>query len=142
MRTIRTPRKRQAVLDAIAAGETVSEAAQRAGISRRSVFDWRNADPEFARDFEAAYAAGTDTLEAEARRRGFAGSDVLLIFLLKQRDPKRFNQKMLTVVSDPSNPIAVDHAHHDAPSVVRIYKIPHNGRDEDVEIDGETEDDA
>ncbi len=128
------------MLAAIADGLTVTEAAARAGISRRSVFDWREADPEFAKDFEAAYAAGTDTLEAEARRRGFAGSDVLLIFLLKQRDPRRFNQKMLTVVGDPANPIAVDHAHHDAPSVVRAYRIPHNNRDGDVGIEGEAED--
>ena len=35
-------------------------------------------------------------------------------------------------VGDPNNPVTVDHAHHDV-SPVKIYRIPHNGRDEDVE---------
>lgn len=104
MRTIRTAKKRSIVLDAIADGLTVAEAAARAGISRRAVFDWRSADAEFARDYETAFEAGTDTYEAEARRRAFNGSDALLIFALKCRDPHRFNRRMIAIGGDPDAP--------------------------------------
>jgi hypothetical protein len=58
---------------------------------------------------EAAYAAGTDVFEAEARKRAFAESDALLIFLLKTRDPQRFNQKQVVAVGGDENapPIAL-----------------------------------
>jgi hypothetical protein len=82
---------------ALANGLTVTEAARAAGCGRSAVFAWRNDDPEFAAEYEAAWQAGVDGLEAEARRRAFEGSDTLLIFLLKQRAPKRFNQKMVEV---------------------------------------------
>jgi hypothetical protein len=104
MRTIRTAKRRDIVLDAIAEGLTVGEAARRAGISRRAVFEWKAADPEFARDYEVAFEAGTDSYEAEARRRGFNGSDALLIFMLKCRDPQRFNRRMIAIGGDPDAP--------------------------------------
>jgi hypothetical protein len=41
------------VLAAIADGLTVGEAAAQAGMSRQSVFDWKNADPAFETEDEA-----------------------------------------------------------------------------------------
>ena len=54
-RTNRTPGKRRIVLDAIGNGLTIAEAAQAAGMSRRSVFEWKAEDREFAADFAQAY---------------------------------------------------------------------------------------
>ena len=86
MRTIRTPGKRRIVLDAVSNGLTIAEAARLAGIARSSVFDWKATDPVFAREFEEAYAAGTDVFEAEARKRAFTGPTTLLIsFVCRMR---------------------------------------------------------
>jgi hypothetical protein len=105
MRSIRSPGKRKIILAAISDGLTVAEAAKCAGCSWRAIYDWRNADPTFDADFKTAYSAGTDIYEAEARRRAFEDkSDVLLIFLLKCRDPHRFNRKMLAIGGDPDAP--------------------------------------
>jgi hypothetical protein len=104
MRTIRTAKRREIVLDAISRGLTVAEAAAQAGISRRAVFDWKEADAEFARDYEQAYAAGTDCYEAEARRRAFDESDALLIFLLKARDPQKFARRLVAIGGDADAP--------------------------------------
>jgi hypothetical protein len=110
-RSNRTARKRAILLKAIAQGLTVSEAAASAGMSWRSVFDWKDADPQFATDYKRAYEAGTDVFIQEAKRRAFTGSDALLIFLLKQRDPLRFNQKMIEVRvgGDPNAPVTLEH---------------------------------
>jgi hypothetical protein len=110
-RSNRSAKKKAVLLEAIAEGLTVTEAARRAGMSWRSVYDWKDADPEFAADYKRAYTAGSDIYEQEAKRRAFAGSDALLIFLMKQRDPDRFNQKMVEVrvAGDPDNPIGVEH---------------------------------
>jgi hypothetical protein len=109
-RSNRSPEKRAILLEAIAAGLTITEAAARAGMSWRSIYDWRDADPQFAADYKLAYTAGTDVYEQEARRRAFEeGSDLLLMFLMKQRDPDRFNQRMVEVkvTGDPNAPIGV-----------------------------------
>jgi hypothetical protein len=108
-RSNRIAGKRAILLEAIAAGMTVAEAAARAGMSWRSVYDWRAADPAFAADYERAYDAGTDIYEQEARRRAFEGSDLLLMFLMKQRDAQRFNKRMveLKLTGDPNAPIGI-----------------------------------
>jgi hypothetical protein len=127
-RTIRTARRREIVLDAISRGLTVDEAAREAGIGRRTLFDWRADDEDFRRDFQLAYDAGTDVFEAEARRRAFNESDLLLIFLLKCRDPERFNRKQVQVAigGDPGAPPISVAAQENMG--VRIY-LPANQRE-------------
>jgi hypothetical protein len=127
-RSKRTPRKRQIVLDAIAAGLTIEEAAHNAGIGRMTLYEWRAEDDSFRQDFEAAYRAGTDVFEAEARRRAFAESDVLLIFLLKCRDPARFNQKQIVAVGGDENAPPIGIAAQTQPPGVQIY-LPANQRE-------------
>jgi hypothetical protein len=129
-RNCRTPERRRLVLEAIADGKTVTEAARSVGMCRDWVYQWKGTDPTFAADLQHAMDASTDLLEAEARRRAFEGSDLLLIFLLRQRSPARFNQKMVEVrvVGD------VNHQHTlqqggDASEVVHFY-LPPNGRDQ------------
>jgi hypothetical protein len=111
-RSNRTAKKRQSLLETVAAGYSVTTAAQRAGMSRRSVYDWKGDDPLFAADLRAAYEEGTDRFaDALMERALLPDHDALAIFMLKQRDPDRFNQKMVEVRvgGDPNNPIGIEH---------------------------------
>jgi hypothetical protein len=141
-RTGRTAIKRAELLKTIGQGFSVTTAAARIGMSRRSVYDWRDADPSLARDLEAAFQEGTDRLvDAATLRALLPDHDALLIFLLKQRDPLRFNRKMIEHTGE------VDVAHHvagEVPEELVHFYMPSNCRDEpdheDTEpltIDGE-----
>jgi hypothetical protein len=131
----RTAKQRKAVLAAIARGLTVSEAARAAGLERSTVFRWRADDTAFARDYQDAFDAGTDIYEAAARRRAFKGmSDALLIFLLKQRQPERFNQKMVEVRVEVAPVLINGDGSNDADEVVHFY-LPDNHRQDPLPIE-------
>lgn len=89
-----SPTWRAAFLAALAVQGNVSAAAQAAKVGRRTVYDLRAADPAFAAAWDKALEEGADALEAEARRRAFAGSDTLLIFLLKGARPERYRENI------------------------------------------------
>jgi len=88
-RMTRATRKKR-FLAVLAAGHSVMTAAEAAGVARQTVYRWRQEDEAFARAWDEAIEAGTDRLEDEALRRAFAGSDTLLIFLLKARRPAKY----------------------------------------------------
>ncbi len=71
---------------------SVTSAAQAAKMGRSMVYQHKRSDPEFARQWEEALETGADLLADEARRRAFAGSDVLLMFLLKGLVPQRWRE--------------------------------------------------
>jgi hypothetical protein len=87
MRTIRTAKRRAALLRAIASGLSVSAACKAATIGKTAAYDWRKDDAAFAREWDDAIESATDALEDIARRRAVAQSDLLLIFLLRSRRP-------------------------------------------------------
>ena len=91
--TIRTPKKRRAVLKALEAGLSVSAACRSAVMSRSAYFDWLANDVEFAADVQAAIDAGTDRLEDIAQSRAEDSSDTLMIFLLKARRPDKYKER-------------------------------------------------
>lgn len=111
MRTIRTPKNRAAFLAALSEGTSVSGSCDAANIGTTAAYAWRNEDPEFAAEWEAALEAGTDKLEDEAFRRAHKGvskpvfhqgvqcgviqeySDTLTIFLLKGRRPQKYAER-------------------------------------------------
>lgn len=66
-------------------GASVSEACATAHVGRRTVYDHRARDEDFAARWDAAIEQGTDRLEKEGIRRAMEGSDSLLMFLLKGR---------------------------------------------------------
>lgn len=73
-------------------------------MGRRSAYDWREEDEEFAKDWDAAIEAAADRLEQVAYRRAATGkSDRMLEILLKAHRPK-YRDKQL-IGSDPDNPL-------------------------------------
>jgi hypothetical protein len=111
-RTKCTPIKKKLILEGMVSGLSLTAAAARADVARRTVYDWRDADADFARDLADAFALGTDRLADLALRRALQPGnvhDAMLIFILKSRDPERFNRKMLPprIVGDPNNPVTV-----------------------------------
>ena len=102
------PRRKRAFLHALADTVNVARACRKAGIPRRTAYDWRDADPDFARRWNDALDDGIDLLEAELHRRAFEGvekpvwhkgeqvgttrhySDALAMFLLKAHRPERY----------------------------------------------------
>jgi hypothetical protein len=100
------------MLEVVASGFSLSEAARQAGIPRQSLYDWKAADPQFAAELEAAYQEGTERFaDALMQRALLPDHDALAIFLLKQRDPARFSQKQIEVrvAGDPNAPIGIEH---------------------------------
>jgi hypothetical protein len=109
MRTIRTPKKRDRFLSELAAHEgDVSAACSAIGVGRRSIYDWRENDEDFAAAWDDVVEASTEKLEREAYRRAHDGveepvfyqgeicghvmkkSDTLLMFILKGRKPEKY----------------------------------------------------
>src|SRR5438046_2635871 len=87
-------RKRRKFLEHVADGLSIVKAAAAANVSRQTVYNWRRDDPEFARDWDDAYEAGTDLLEDKAQDRALDGSDLMTIFLLKGRRPQRYRDNV------------------------------------------------
>ena len=102
------PARKTTFLETLAETVNVSAACRKAGIRRRTAYNWRNADPRFAREWDDALEDGIDAMEAELHRRAFEGverpvwhkgervgtvrhySDALAMFLLKAHRPARY----------------------------------------------------
>lgn len=86
------PEKRAALI-AYAQCGTATGAMRAVGMSSRTWWNWLKADKEFAAEVAAAEQAVADHLEEVARQRAVAGSDVLLIFLLKGFRPEKYRER-------------------------------------------------
>ena len=115
MGTMRTPnrtaKKENEFLAALAATCNVTRACEAAGLGRRTAYEWRESDPEFAARWENARRIGAEALEDECMRRATEGveepvffqgvecgtvrrySDTLAIFLLKGAMPEKYREK-------------------------------------------------
>jgi hypothetical protein len=87
----------KAFLAALEQTGSVTQAAETAKIGRCAVYDHKRRDPVFAALWEQALDAGADALEDEARKRAFAGSDVLLMFMLKGIRPQKWRESRSTI---------------------------------------------
>ncbi len=113
-----------AVLNALSQGATLTAAADVAGISTKTVRDWRAKDADFEAAYLEAVEMGTDVFEEEAARRAVDGvdephynqgvmcgytrkySDTLLILLLKARRREKFGDKQ-EITGKDGGPVAV-----------------------------------
>ena len=94
----------KAVIQAIAQTGNLTLASQIAGVDRAVVYRRYKADAEFRQQYDEAMETGIDILEAEARRRAMAGSDTLLIFLLKGARPEKYRDNYhVTSTTQPTN---------------------------------------
>ena len=110
-RTKRTHKKEKEFLEELAKTGVVGIAAEACNLGRRTVYEWREEDEDFASQWDDAIDLATDKLEVEARRRAYEGtlkpvfyrgdecghireySDTLLIVLLKANRPEKFSEK-------------------------------------------------
>ena len=123
-----TPRAR--FLVALETTGVVRVAAEASGVSRATLYRWREEDPEFATSWDRAIDSAADALEAEARRRGVEGwdepvfhqgvqvatirrySDRMLELLLKAHRPKLFRDSAKVELSGPhGGPVATRTEH-------------------------------
>lgn len=108
-----TPKKRwmRKFVDQLRLEPNVTNAAIAAGVNRQYVYDVRNEDQDFAREWDEALAVSVDKAEAELFRRAVEGvskpvyqggqlvgeiqeyADTLLIFLLKSHRPERYRER-------------------------------------------------
>ena len=89
----------------------VTAAARQIGMSRRAMYDRRDADTEFAEAWDDAIDQAVDALEEEVRRRALKGvqepvfhngkkcgsitrySDTLAMFLLRAHHPEKYRER-------------------------------------------------
>lgn len=96
----------QTFLAALSAGSNVKAAAEAAKIARRTAYDRKEIDAEFAREWDRAIREGidhvTDMIEAEAIRRAMEYSDHLLLAILRARKPE-YRQHAIIETAAPLN---------------------------------------
>jgi len=87
-------RAKQRFLDILRISCNVAGACRSAKIGRRTAYDWRDADPEFAAAWKHAEEEAADSLEQIAWKRATeGGSDRLMEILLKGHRPERYVDK-------------------------------------------------
>lgn len=132
--------QREEFLELLADGVTVIDAAEKVGRGRRDFYRLRTTDTEFAAEWRAAWAEGTDRLVAEAQRRAVDGVDepvfhkgeivgyvrrldsTLLMFLIKQRDPSFRENSRVELTGGDGRPIEVK-VEHTADDLARVASL-------------------
>jgi len=89
---VRTFKRRKLFLDQLAVGSSLSFAAAAAGGTPRQFKSWRQADSNFAEDWDEAEEQGTDFIEDAATERALRKSDALMAMILKARRPDKFDR--------------------------------------------------
>ena len=118
-RPARTDRARENFLGVLRETCNVSESARAAGIGRRTAYEWKEAEADFAAEWEDAEQEAADKLEREAWRRAVEGvdkpvtfqgiitatykeySDRMLEILLKGHRPEKFVERVRSEHSAP-----------------------------------------
>lgn len=70
-----TQRQIETFFEELAATDHVQKAVAKSGLPSRTVYSWRDNDPDFAQRWTEARERYVDGLEAEAHRRAVAGTD-------------------------------------------------------------------
>ncbi len=89
VRAITTAEKKAAIIEALATGLSVGGACRKAGASRNSYYDWKNADPDFEAAIAEAFEDGCDSLEDAMHADAMEpGNFLARVSLLKARRPQ------------------------------------------------------
>ncbi len=132
----RTAEKDEKFFAALASGEPVGISCAVAGYSRTSVYEYRDADPDFAARWQEANETALERLEREADRRAVTGllrkkflrngepiidpvtgeqyeeleySDNLLMFRMKRLDPTHYRDNArVELTGDEGKPIQTE----------------------------------
>lgn len=131
---------RDEFLAALSVGWSVAHAAKEAGTSRQRMYELRAADDAFAAAWDDALASGTEALIDEVRRRATDGveepvfqggklvghvrrySDILLMFLVKQRDPSFRENHRVEVTGRDGGPVEVQ-AGYEPPTLADMVRL-------------------
>lgn len=101
-RDIRTKEEKQiAFLEQLIEHVSVTEACRISNVNRANVYAWLNKDPSFVKLFGEAEKLATKKLEDIAITRAVEYSDTLIQFLLRSRDPKKYNPVEKKEISGP-----------------------------------------
>lgn len=96
-----TALQKRRFLTVLASSAFMTETLEVCGLDKKTVYQWREEDGKFAADWDRTMRDGvTSHLEAEAVRRALAGSDLLLMFLLKAADRKRYDDNVARNAQD------------------------------------------
>lgn len=95
--------KRATFLEALRNTCNVAHSARVAGISRKTAYEWKKAEPQFAAKVADAIQDGVSELERNAHERALSGSDLLTIFLLKAHRPEKYRDNRQVDVSHTGN---------------------------------------
>lgn len=98
-RSKRTIAREEKFLEVFRETCNVSEAASKAGIGRRTAYEWRDADDDFASRWLEAEQEAADKLEREAWRRAVEGVDRPVTYQGQITDTyKEYSDRMLEVL--------------------------------------------
>jgi hypothetical protein len=92
-RHLSAPTKKALFLEELRKHGTVYHAAQAADVGRRTVYQWREKDAEFAAAWSDAHEDALDALEESLYRRGITRDTTAAIFLLKGNRPEKFHDR-------------------------------------------------
>jgi hypothetical protein len=98
----------------------VKQALLLAGVSRRAVYKLRDVDDEFRQALSDAEDDGADELEGIARDRAKAGSDVLLMFLLKGLRPWKYRDNHHVISTSTPTDYVIDLSTDDSPHLTDV----------------------
>jgi hypothetical protein len=85
--------RQQRFLKTFAVSANITRAARAAKVGRTQVYAWQESSDEFTLAMREAREEAYDRLEQEAVRRAMAGSDTLIMFLLKAARPEKFRER-------------------------------------------------
>ena len=83
MSTQSTQDKKEKFLKCYRTSLNISETCRKVKVGRKTFYDWKEKDPQFAEDVVEAYDDAIDKLEGTAYKLAKNGDRTLLIFMLK-----------------------------------------------------------
>jgi hypothetical protein len=112
-------------LTAYALCGNLTHAAELVGLTRQCHYLWSGEDPGYVEAFKTAQEESVERLEEEARRRAMAGSDLLLIFLLKSLRPAKYRDNHHVLMKGSvEHGGKVDHGHRPVNLHALVESLP------------------